>query len=413
MSSRIDGLTDKFPQVLRSIILKADVLRHGVCRTSTLEEVGRWALPQCHFIFEWDREKHEKGDAEASRILLPEWFQFSDGTTTCIMIDSRSPYTVEKVDGKYVLCTDGKPVEELYFQPIPKWYSKKASDGTPLPVHASQEGADSLCSVIFHHCQYFNNGDQCKFCNFNPTVALTTEIGREFRVGKNPELVAEAYSEGFRERGFHHVRLSAGSLLDRGKEAETYSRFIMAIKEAIGKRRDTLYGEIVSQAFDSKDASEIYDSGIEGVCWNLEQWDPEKFRILCPGKAKAVGRDRWLQLLIGALDYWGAGKVTTSFVLGPEMVPPHGFKTLGEAYKSWMEGFEWLITHDIIPRFNQWSPDVGSLYQEKPVPPTEYYLKVGEGWHELMKKYGMYPQPTQVCYKCIHKSIWIDFYHLC
>lgn len=384
----------------------------GVNRSPTLEEVGRWALPQCKFIFHWDREKLRQGDVDEGRIMIPEWFQFEDRTTVCIMLDSRSPYTIEHGNGGYVLANEGVEVSPVRFQPTPKWYDLKDENGTALNIYASQEAADSVCSVILHHCQYFNTGDQCRFCNFNKTVDLTKEAGRDIKVTKQPEQVAEAYRQAFREMAFAHIRISGGAHIQRSKEAEIYAKFINAISDAVGKRGNTIYGEIVSQGFEGEDAAAIYDTGIEGTCWNMEQWDPQMFDEICPGKSKAVGRDKWIKILEGALDYWDQGKVTTSFVVGPETAPPHGFETLEEGIESWSEGFDTLMGKGIIPRFNMWSPDVGSIYEDKTPPPAEYYLEVGSRWDRLMRDYGYYPQPTQVCYLCVHRSIWIDFYHL-
>jgi len=278
----LDNLKQQFPDIPESIVIKSDVLMKGIRRTPALEEAGGWALPQSKFIFHWDREKLKKGDVDAGRITIPEWFQLEDGTTICVMLDDDSPYTVEKEDGSFNLALNGKKAAPIKFQPMPGWYKKTWSDGTPLPIFAAQEGADSVCSVILHHCQYFNDGDQCRFCNFNRTGELTKDVGRDFKVTKKPEQVAEAYRQAFKENSFYHVRLSGGSHLDRGKEAAIYAKFINAVKVAIGKRRDTLYGEIVSQGFEGEDAALIHDAGIEGVCWNMEQWDPEMFEIICP-----------------------------------------------------------------------------------------------------------------------------------
>ena len=410
--TRLEELKNQFSDVPESIIIKSDVLVRGIRRSEALEEAGSWALPQSKFIFHWDREKLKQGDIVAGRITIPEWFQLGDGTTVCVMLDDNSPYTVNKLDGQFFLAINEENVAPITFQPMPAWYTRTWSDGTPLPIFAAQEGADSVCSVILHHCQYFNTDEQCRFCNFNKTVDLTRDAGRDFRVAKKPEQVAEAYRQAFKENSFYHVRLSGGSHIDRSKEAEIYEKFIKSIKIAIGKRKDTLYGEIVSQGFEGDDAALIHDTGIEGVCWNMEQWDPFMFETICPGKARTVGRERWIQILKGALDYWDVGKVTTSFVVGPEMVPPHGFTKIKEGVESWLGGFEELLTKDICPRFNMWSPDVGSIYQDKTVPPTEYFLEVGLGLHRLFQEYGMYPNPSQICYKCGHRSIWPDFYHL-
>ena len=49
MADNLEELEKKFPEVPKSIIYKADVLVRGVNRSPALEEVGRWALPQCKY----------------------------------------------------------------------------------------------------------------------------------------------------------------------------------------------------------------------------------------------------------------------------------------------------------------------------------------------------------------------------
>ena len=53
---RIASLTETFPELPTSILLKTDVIRQGVRFTPVLPRIARWALPQTHLIFEWDHE---------------------------------------------------------------------------------------------------------------------------------------------------------------------------------------------------------------------------------------------------------------------------------------------------------------------------------------------------------------------
>ena len=51
---RIASLNETFPELPTSILLKTDVVRHGVRFTPVLPRIDRWALPQTHLNFEWD-----------------------------------------------------------------------------------------------------------------------------------------------------------------------------------------------------------------------------------------------------------------------------------------------------------------------------------------------------------------------
>ena len=134
----LEKLKKQFSDVPESIVIKSDVLVKGIRRSKALEEAGFWAIPQTKFIFHWDREKLKQGDVTDGRITIPEWFQFSDKTTVCVMLDERSPYTVEKEEGTFNLNFNGETIAPVRFQPMPDWYNKTWSDGTPLPIFASQ-----------------------------------------------------------------------------------------------------------------------------------------------------------------------------------------------------------------------------------------------------------------------------------
>src|SRR3972149_4854732 len=68
---RIAELQQQFSAIPRSIVLKADVLTEGVRYTPALTTIGKWALPQIHFIFEWDHDDvHRQEDLTAGSITL-------------------------------------------------------------------------------------------------------------------------------------------------------------------------------------------------------------------------------------------------------------------------------------------------------------------------------------------------------
>ena len=419
MKFRLEELHDKFPEIHKSIIIKADVLREGVRPSSLFREVAKWAASDSDISFEWSHEKaHTEKDVEEEfRLLMPEIFYLRDETIVKIILDSQSPYTIEKVDDKYMLFRDGQIVEEVFFVHSPKWYFKRTKSGKLMNSVAFMRGLGcELGIVLLNHCEYWNTGEQCRYCNMGAHVEYMRSIGRKIPIFKPFEDIAEVAAESYKECGSRiaHWGGSGGSLLNRSKEAENYAKMIRTIKEAIGRRRDTLYGAVDTTAMENKDAVKIYEAGIEGIGHNLEVWDPKLFEITCPGKTRYVGRENWINSLINDLNYWDQGKVQSSFVSGVEMVKPYGFKTIDDALESTLEGFEWLLTHGVAIKFNMWSPNPGSALYDKAqyLPPTEYWLRLGMGLHELNKKYGMYPHPTMICYRDLTRSIFKDFYHL-
>ncbi len=126
--------------------------------------------------------------------------------------------------------------------------------------------------------------------------------------------------------------------------------------------------------------------------------------------------------LIKAVEVFGRGHVGSGFVGGFECAPHPGFLSRDEALKSYLDGFEFLIERGIVPWFTVWTavPQVGGFQVDDP-PPTEFYLRLGQGLHELLDKYGVYPDlgfprmgvnpPTLglYCYYCFSMTFSRDY----
>jgi hypothetical protein len=296
-------------------------------------------------------------------IFTPELFQLEDDTTVKIIIDQRSPYEIRETPGGYRLFRDGAEVCPVFFPRKPRWYSKRTSDGVLMASVAALKGVDTFAVCVLNHCSYFDNTEQCRFCNMNPNIDHLREIGVDKKIGKAVRQVGEAAAEAFKEGNVRHVTLTGGAMRDQSKECDLYVRFVEEIRKRTGHENDVLWGEVISQAFEPADAERLKRAGIQAVCWNLEVWEPRLFETITPGKARWVGRDVWLRRLQEAVGIFGRGNVTSSFVGGVEMVQPEGFGSMDEGLASTLGGFEWLLQQDVVPRFNMWSNVEGSLYQ--------------------------------------------------
>ena len=413
-ANAIDKLSSQFPEVPRSILIKADVVAKGIKYTPELSRIGEWALPQDHRLFDWDHDdEHSEDQSEKTWTKIPLCFYLKDKTTIMLELDRKSPYEIIEENGGYLLLLNKLPLEDVFFLERPPWYEKKADDGSYLAAFGNQRGWDCFAVCILNFCEYFKTGEQCRFCSIVPTRQRDEKRGVERMISKKIEGVSQAALAAFEHGGICEISITGGGFFDRSKEADLYIRTINAIKKAIGRENETLRGHIVIQAMEENDLKRIHDTGIEAISMNLEVWDEKLFEKICPGKAKHVGRQRWLDSLTNAVNIWGRGKVYTSFVVGCELAAPFGFKSIDEAVASNLEGFEWMLRHDIVPDYLPWSSFPGSNFEHLSLPPTEYYLKIGLGRHRLMMKYDMYPHPTTYCYRDIPNTTYQDYKHLC
>ena len=70
------------------------------------------------------------------------------------------------------------------------------------------------------------------------------------------------------------------------------------------------------------------------------------------------------------------------------MAQPHGFKDVSSAVKSTAGGWDYLMSHGVLPRYNQWYIESGSALAGHPPPPLEYFIEVQKAYTELRWKHN-------------------------
>ncbi len=157
-----------------------------------------------------------------------------------------------------------------------------------------------------------------------------------------------------------------------------------------------------------EDIKKIHETGVGGIQPNLEVWDRELFKIMCPGKDKFIGYDEWIKRTIDAVDIFGVGRVCPNFVTGIEMAKPWGFADVSAAVKSTLGGFDFLMGHGVLPRLNMWIIEPNSALKGQQPAPLEYYMEIGKGYLELRQKHNM-PTPFGFCRGCYRIDTTYDF----
>jgi len=101
--------------------------------------------------------------------------------------------------------------------------------------------------------------------------------------------------------------------------------------------------------------------------------------------------------MIKGVEIFGQYMVNPNFVLGVEMAKPHGFTDIGKAVKSLASGWDFLMSHGVLPRYRFWFIEKGSVLGDQVPPPLEYYIEAGKAYEELRQKHGIeFPYATQM-----------------
>ncbi len=409
----LEGFFKRYPQVPREVIVQEDALRLGLSFTDrAIARVEPFAS-KTYWLFTYDRVKPDEMAHNEARKLPVDIFLhggiYDLRGRVCVQVrtDPKSPYVVDVADDKLVFCErDGDklaPIAEVHDPyPLPDWMSKTLPDGTRYNSIAAVSGQYSeLRFTVFRMCQYWGPHMECKFCDMNNAARQQKALG--IRTQKQwyedvdsvaviaEELMLHAeWPEGKKPRC---IFITGGQILNTVgglNEDDFYMGYVEAIRERIGNR----WPICLQTAPKTKEVAKRYrQAGVSAHETNLEVWDRDIFREVCPGKEKHYGWENWVQLMCDEVDVFGEGNISPCLVAGVELGKPYGFRTLDEALASNRECFEYLMSRGVIPRPFHWVIEPGSSLAEKNVegPPLEYFIRLNIQWHEIWQKYRLPP----------------------
>ncbi|MFC2042333.1 radical SAM protein [Chloroflexota bacterium] len=399
----MERMFNKYHEVPREVIIQNDVQRLGISYTKAALKAAQGVTPtKRNYLFLRARvtpEQMKPGEffAVPDTIWITRGIYGLRGRSGIrSFLNPDSPYIVDVIDGKLVFCERVKearvPIAEVKYPVIPKWYTKKFPDGT-LYGEVNHTSA-------FLICQRWERNEQCKFCDINKNFEVLKKVrGDKAKVVVDKEILATVLeAQVFTERlpgeilSYHHnILISGGTILTEVNglsEEEFYLQYVEAVRERIGNR----WPISVATAPKPKEvAKKMRERGVTAHDVNLEVWDKRLFEIICPGKARQVGWEEWVRMMIEEVDVFGEGNVSPAFVKGVEMCQPYGFKTVEEAVKSTTEGYEYLMSHGVIPRPVTWYVEPGSALNDNIPPPLELLVRLDLAWYETWKKYELPP----------------------
>lgn len=405
----LERMFDKYPDVPREVAVKEDFLTQGLKFTEAAlrtVESGGW---KGYYLFSFDRTKiSDMKHKEAFRV--PEEFRAWGGPyqlrpiVFAIRINENSPYTVDVVDNQLkILFEGGRPVvDNVEFRPRPKYYEMSFEDGTPYYFIANLTAWRTItfCAPL-RICQYWGDGEECKFCDINENVRQQQKAGRKFPAAKSVEQVVTVIEALVEEKRNTRVGEDfplqkftfSGGTVNKGLQGMTDEEFYLQyIKAVIGKIGSRWSIVLQTAAKDKEGYKRLRDAGVDCVLANIEVWDKRLFSIICPGKDRFVGRDEWIRRVIESVDVFGEGHVQPGFVSGCELAQPFGFKDIDSALKSMEEGIDYLMSHGVLPRMIDWCVEPLSALAGQSPPPLEYHVRLDKIWYDLWKKHGL-PAP--------------------
>ena len=303
------------PELPGSVLWKTELLFRGVRYTEALKQAAEegaapnyWPYP----LRDGDRTHY---------IPVPYLFRVNGAAVARVRVNDQSDFFVRRRDdGAFVLRHGEREACEIDFVQAHKWQSFRTSDGAKQMEAGVEQLGDMLVVNMAPGCEYFRVKDEaghshkCSFCAYGRFGERSTALGQVGgRVAIEPtalrrlsEILEAAVDSG----QLRHIYLTGGSMLDPALEVERFLPTIETARRVVGDRLRITCG---SGAVDPEGSRRYRDAGADSCCYNLETWDPETFRTACSGKSTYVGRERWINGLLGAVDVFGRGNVNRSF----------------------------------------------------------------------------------------------------
>lgn len=392
---RFDEVAEKYPYFPRTVIRKIDTALRGVILTDRALERAR----EENALFDASDGLGEKNPKPViNGALFRDGTLFRDFESLSLysppkFIRRGVPYSLDAIEGRVWLLDEEEPVEEVDFFPIPEYYGKKTSHGTPMISVASSFPPDCLNITVFGYCNSWKVKKPCKYCNYVPSYLKEGAFLREGR-HKNLEDIRETVEEALKEKGrWSTFRLTGGSD-PRGdipyeREVEEYLTVLEILRKYF--RNGKVPCRLVASAFAPQLCRRLADAGATAYEPHIEVWDERLFEWICPSKAEFFGRQYWIDCAIQAVDIFGWGNVCTQFIAGVELAKPYGFKNINEAIYSTLEGAEFFARHGVTAvMIILWVAQGSVFFSQKQQPgPLEYYVRLAQGLHEIRKKYRL------------------------
>jgi hypothetical protein len=244
-------------------------------------------------------------------LVLARGADHSVDTVVNVRFNAGSPWRLAMDDlGCATLSGPGLTAHAVDLVQRPAYYRRSLSTGALASSVVQHLGLDGLGVVPNNYCSYFADGDQCRFCEIEPSYTSA----RSYPTMRKPTpLIVEAVNLAMSEPMAKYLIMTAGNLRSNDRTAHYYCDILAGLDD--GRcGRPYRYGSIMPP--ESPDLiAKLHSSGLDGVGFNLEFFEAQQFARLAPGKEK-YGRERLVEALVIATESFGVGHVYTNMIFG-------------------------------------------------------------------------------------------------
>lgn len=303
---------------------------------------------------------------------LPQLLRLDNGVVSALLRREKSSWNL-KLEGEEILLHHrNEPVTRVGLPEKPPYFGKRLSDGTLSEKVIAVAGESTPGFLFYPLCAYFDKGKQCKFCSVKAT---RTTLSKDLVTDFTDQQIAEATKlfQGTPWRDIPVVAITTGTFPDGDRGAEYVSHKVRQIYNALNPK---LPIHLLTMPPDNLNLIQAYkDAGVTSLAFNLEVFDPNIFRSICPGKEEFYGYDKFLKSFDRARSVFGDYRVFCGFVWGLEPV------------ESTVEGYKYFLDRGISISSNVFHSDAKSAFANRSHPSVKTLLELCVAQSELYQKY--------------------------
>lgn len=322
------------------------------------------------FPYGYSSESVKKFPKIPSELILP------DEIVVGIHIRKSSPWALlfDNTNSLFLTYKDRK-ITKTWFNPQPFYYGTKVAN-TLAEKLAVMYGLYTLSFFTRGWCFYFIQKLQCKFCSLAPTRKV---LGKWNATTILPEMAAEVARIAFKldKERILYINHCSGSHKNNDLGIVLQIQILEAIKKAVPEsvRQHMLTMPPNSPSYIKK----LKSAGLQTLNFAIEVFNPDLFKVICPGKNKYYGYENFLAIYDKAVDIMGRGNMYANFVAGMEPI------------ECMAKGFEYFGKRGIVPSVNIFHPDPQSIYAKKQPPSLNYAFETAKLQTWIYSKYNFKP----------------------
>ena len=314
-----------------------------------------------------------------------------------IHVGAQSPFTLDvDENGKACVAYRENFLTHVDFPPHTAFYEQTTSSGRPFRGTAVLQGFDVLSFPYLWPCEYAKAGFPCAFCFPGNYTHQCVKEGKPDFPSPTPQDVAEIVNYAVREEKVaSYVQITGGSSMDPKAECHLVVDMLNAVNNTTGLKN--IPGEMLIYTSPPEDPiiiDSIMEGGADRIACDMEVWDEEIVKKVCPGKAKFTGRNRQIRTLEYIADKYGPNKSCSAFVIGVEPA------------ECFLEGAVYLAERGIVPIASVWIPHGMPVMGKSEAPGLDFYRRVKNELAEIYAKYQCEPPGDAGFNVCLCRDTW-------